>query len=64
MLLRDSAEYLNNSMMDCALGLVPISETLENYNSPRVFTCHYRHDVLPKEFRNRKTVLGEECHHH
>ena len=58
MLIRNSAEYINESAINSMIGLTPISEIVQNYNSPRVFPVHYRHDVLPQEFRGRKTVLG------
>ena len=58
MLIRNSAEYINESAVNSMIGFTPMSEIVQNYNSPRVFPVHYRHDVLPKEFRGRKTVLG------
>ena len=61
MLLRDSAEYLNESKVGCMMDLRPISEINEEYISPRVINTHYRLDVLPQEFRRSRTVLGT-CH--
>ena len=61
MLLRDSAEYLNESKVGCMMDLRPISEINGEYLSPRVINTHYRLDVLPQEFRRSRTVLGT-CH--
>ena len=58
MLLRDCADYLNEPKVACMADLRPMTEMDKNFPSPRFINSHYRHDVLPKEFRGRKTVLG------
>lgn len=60
MLLRGSAEYITEAKSVCMLDLFPISESDKMFPSPRVLNTHYRLDVLPDEFRGRKTVVGKE----
>ena len=59
MLLRGSAEYIKQSKMVLMLDINPITECDKVFPSPRVLCAHLRLDVLPKEFRGRKTVLGK-----
>ncbi|KAF6036720.1 hypothetical protein EB796_004962 [Bugula neritina] len=57
MLLRGSAEYIRSPKEACMIDLFPLKKTDAVFPSPRVLNTHYRLDVLPKEFRGRKTVL-------
>jgi len=58
MLLRGSAEYIKDPKVACMMDMFPLKKTDAVFPSPRVLNTHYRLDVLPKEFRGRKTVLG------
>ncbi|KAF6036718.1 hypothetical protein EB796_004960 [Bugula neritina] len=57
MLLRGSAEYIKDPKVACMMDMFPLKKTDAVFPSPRVLNTHYRLDVLPKEFRGRKTVL-------
>ena len=60
MLLRGSAEYVKESKGNCMIDVFPVNEIDETmFPSPRVLNTHYRLDVLPSEFRGKKTVLGK-----
>ena len=61
MLLRNSCDYIKEPKECCMMDLFPLSETEKFYSrgTPKVLNTHFRLDVLPKEFQNRKTVLGE-----
>ena len=59
MLLRGSAEYVKESKELCMLDFFPVTKLDGLFPSPRVLNTHYRLDVLPSQFRNQKTVIGE-----
>jgi len=56
MLVRDSADYIEESKHGCMIDMYPVNESHELVPSPRVLNTHYRLDVLPKTFRGKKTV--------
>ena len=60
MLLCDSAEYMEQPKLACMIDLLPMSTIEETFpaGKPKVVNTHYRLDVLPEQFKNRKTVLG------
>ena len=64
MLLCDSAEYMEQPKLACMIDLLPMSTIEETFpaGKPKVVNTHYRLDVLPKQLKNRKTVLGK-CYH-
>ena len=59
MLLRGSAEYVKDSKILCMIDLTPVTKTGDLIPSPCVLNTHYRLDVLPSEFRGKKTVVGK-----
>ena len=61
MLLCDSAEYMEQPKLACMIDLLPMSTIEETFlaGKPKVVNTHYRFDVLPEQFKNKKTVLGE-----
>ena len=59
MLQRGKAEYIKESKEAFMLDATPITEIDKIFPSPRVINTHLRLDVLPKEFRARKTVCGK-----
>ena len=59
MLLRGSAEYIQEAKEVCMIDLFPVTKSEEIMHSPRVLNTHYRLDVLPQTFRGRKTVIGK-----
>lgn len=58
MLVRGSSEYISQSQGHALLDLYPVNKVDEQIPSPRVLNTHYRLDVLPSQFRGRKTVIG------
>ena len=58
MLQRGSAESIKEPKELIMLEMVPITKSDKIFPSPRVINTHLRLDVLPKEFRGRKTVWG------
>lgn len=63
MLVRDSADYIEESKHGCMIDMYPVTESHELVPSPRVLNTHYRLDVLPKTFRGKKTVCGKNPFH-
>ena len=59
MLQRGSAESIKEPKELIMLEMVPITKSDKIFPSPRVINTHLRLDVLPKEFRGRKTVWGK-----
>ena len=59
MLQRGTAEYIKEAKDVLMLEAAPITESDKIFPSPRVINTHLRLDVLPKEFRGRKTVWGK-----
>ena len=59
MLQRGSAESIKEPKELIMLEMVPITKSDKIFPSPRVINTHLRLDVLPKEFRGRKTIWGE-----
>jgi len=59
MLLQGSAEYINDMKEACMIDLFSPFKAVEIFPSPRVLNTHYRLDVLPKDFREKKTVVGK-----
>ena len=59
MLQRGKAEYIKENKDVLMIEVTPITESDEDFSSPRVINTHLRLDVLPKEFRGRKTVCGK-----
>ena len=62
MLQRGSAESIKEPKELIMLEMVPITKSDKIFPSPRVINTHLRLDVLPKEFRGRKTVWGNIKH--
>ena len=58
MLLRGSADYIQHSKALCMIDIFPVTKVDALFPSPRVLNTHCRLDVLPAEFRNKKTVIG------
>ena len=58
MLQRGSIEYIKEAKELAMIEAVPITKTNDVFPSPRVLNTHLRLDVLPKEFRGKKTVWG------
>ena len=58
MLLQGSADYIGASKGQCMIDIPVFSTVDEDFPSKCVHNTHYRLDVLPKEFRSQKTVLG------
>lgn len=56
MLLRGSANYIAEAKRVCMIDANPVRD---EFPSPRVLNTHYRLDVLPSQFRDRKTVWGK-----
>ena len=59
MLQRGTAEYIKEAKDVLMLGGAPITESDKIFPSPRVINTHLRLDILPREFRGRKTVWGK-----
>ena len=59
MLQKGTAEYIKEAKDVLMLEAAPITESDKIFPSPRVINTHLRLDVLPKEFRGRKTVWGK-----
>jgi len=59
MLIQGSAEYVNLFKEACMIDMFPLSKVDQFIPSPRVLNSHYCLDVLPREFRGRKTVVGK-----
>ena len=59
MLLRGSSEYVRDSKVLCMIDMFPVTKVGDLFPSPRVLNTHYRLDVLPSEFRGKKTVVGK-----
>ena len=59
MLQRGSIEYIKEAKELAMIEAVPITKTNDVFPSPRVLNTHLRLDVLPKEFRGRKTVWAK-----
>ena len=59
MLQRGTAEYIKEAKDVLMLEATPITESDKILPSPRVINTHLRLDVLPEEFRGRKTVWGK-----
>lgn len=61
MLLGDSSDYSDLPKEGCMMDLFPLSETVCMFpqGKPKVLNTHFRPDVLPKAFRERKTVVGK-----
>jgi len=59
MLLQGSAEYINDMKEACMIDLFSPHKAADIFPSPRVLNTHYRLDVLPKDFREKKTVVGK-----
>ncbi|XP_067947743.1 sulfotransferase 1C2-like [Watersipora subatra] len=57
MLLNGSADNVKQSKEILMIDLTPMSKNKDVAPSPRVLNTHYRIDVLPPEFRQRKTVV-------
>ncbi|KAF6019942.1 hypothetical protein EB796_021762 [Bugula neritina] len=57
MLIQGSAEYVNLFKEACMIDMFPLSKVDQFIPSPRVLNSHYCLDVLPREFRGRKTVV-------
>ncbi|XP_067934467.1 sulfotransferase 1B1-like [Watersipora subatra] len=57
MLLKGSSTVTQDSKNLSSIDIFPVTKMDEVYPSPRVLNTHYRLDVLPSQFRNRKTVL-------
>ena len=60
MLLCDSAEYMEQPKLAWMIDLLPMSTIEEAFpaGKPKVVNIYYRFDVLPEQFKKRKTVLG------
>jgi len=59
MLLSGETSYLQKAKEFAMIDLHPLSTADKYFPSPRVLNTHYRLDVLPKTFRDAKTVLGK-----
>jgi len=59
MLVAGKPSYRKESKAFAQIDICPIIGLDESFPSPRVLNTHYRLDVLPKTFRNGKTVTGE-----
>jgi len=59
MLLANDTSYIKESKALAMIDAYPVTETEKTFPSPRVLNSHFRLDVLPKAFRDKKTVLGE-----
>ena len=60
MLLRGSAEYIQQSKVVCMLDTPASADIDTHFPRSRVLNTHYPLDVLPKQFHDRKTVLGKD----
>ena len=60
MLLRGSAEYIQQSKVVCMLDTPASADIDTHFPTSRVLNTHYPLDVLPKQFHDRKTVLGKD----
>lgn len=58
MLLRGTAEYIAADKNQCTIDMAYFANVEKAFPSERVLNTHFRFDVLPKQFRDRKTVLG------
>jgi len=59
MLLGNSSDYIDQPKEACMMDLFPLSETVRVFppGKPKVLNTHFTPDILPKEFRGRKTVV-------
>ena len=60
MLLQGSAEYITQTKEAAFFDLFPLSHIDEVFprGKPRILNTHFSLDVLPQEFKGRKTVIG------
>ena len=60
MLLQGSAEYISQTKEAAFFDLFPLSHIDEVFpiGKPRILNTHFSLDVLPQEFKGRKTVIG------
>ena len=60
MLLRGSADYIQQSKVVCMLDTPACADIDTHFPKSRVLNTHYPLDVLPNQFHDRKTVLGKD----
>ena len=64
MLLCGSTEYMEQPKIVCMIDVLPMSEIEKAFppGKPKVVNTHYTLDMLPEQFKQRKTVLGMSHH--
>lgn len=59
MLLQGSTDYIQQVKEKCMLDLLYSSDVDDHLPSARVLNTHHTFKILPKQYHNRKHVLGK-----